>query len=64
MRIKMLDRRHIGVLRGSRARDGNQRLAGSVRDQMKMKVAGVWHLYSSRMRCGQDGEEPASKTAM
>jgi hypothetical protein len=45
-------------LRGSRACDGNQRFTGGVGDQMKMKIAGVGHLYSGRMTCGQEGRNP------
>ena len=40
-RIDMLDRRHIGILRGSRARDRDQRLAGRIRNEMKMEIAGL-----------------------
>src|SRR5205823_9642780 len=33
----MFDRRHGGILRRRRARDRDQRLAGRVRDEMKVK---------------------------
>jgi hypothetical protein len=39
-RIDMLDRGHIGVLRRDRARDGRQRFAGGIGDEVKVKVAG------------------------
>ena len=43
-RIDMFDRRHVGVLRGHRARHRDQRLTGRIGDQMKMKIiAGRWH---------------------
>ena len=38
-RIDVLDRRHLGVLRGRRARDRGQRLAGRVGHQMQMEIA-------------------------
>ena len=34
----MFHRRDVGVLRGNRARHGDQGLTGRVGDQMKMKV--------------------------
>ena len=37
--IDVLDRRHLGVLRGRGARHGGQSLTGSIRDQMQMEVA-------------------------
>ena len=44
-RIDMFDRRHIGILRGHRARHRDQRLAGRIGHQMKMKiVAGRGHV--------------------
>jgi hypothetical protein len=36
--IDMLHRRHIGILRGNRARHGDQSFSGRVGNQMKMKV--------------------------
>ena len=47
-RVKMLDRRHIGVLRRGRARDRDQGFAGRVGHQMEMEIAGVGHLYEDR----------------
>ena len=37
----MFDRGHVSVLRGHRARHRDQRLAGRIGDQMKMKIVAV-----------------------
>ncbi len=37
-RIDMLDSGHVGILRSDRARHRDQRLAGRIGDQMKMKI--------------------------
>ena len=51
-RVKMLDRRDIGVLRRGGARDRDQSFTGGVGNQMEMEIAGVWHLYSCGIACG------------
>ena len=43
-RIDMFDRRHVGILRGHRARHRDQRLTGRIGDEVEMKiVAGRGH---------------------
>ena len=57
-RVKMLDRRHIGILRRGRARDRDQGFTGRIGNQMEMEITGVGHLYSGGTACGQDGRRP------
>src|SRR5689334_2435618 len=57
-RIEVLDRRDIGVLRCRRPRDRDQGLTGRVGYQVKMKITGLWHLYSSQIACGYYGRRP------
>ena len=57
-RVKMFDRRYIGILRRSSARDRDQRFAGRVGNEMEMEITGVGHLYSCRTACGQSGRRP------
>ena len=56
-RMNVLDRRHIDVLRGGRARDREQRLPGCVRDEMQMEeVSGP--VRQSLKTCGRSGSRP------
>ena len=55
-RVKMLDRRHIGVLRGRRARDRDQRFAGRVGNQMQMEITGIGHCMAAGWRVDCWGE--------
>src|SRR5262249_43161755 len=49
-RVNMLDRRNRGVLRGRRTGDGDQRFAGRVGDEMKVKIASCAARHGKRGR--------------
>ena len=57
-RIDVLDRRDLGVLRGRRARDRDQRLAGRVGDEVEVEVAaGALRHDNGGTTCELPGEE-------
>src|SRR5580704_17392192 len=59
----MLDWRCVDVLSRSSTRDGDQRLAGGIRNEVKMEEAGiaVRHQPDSLNFCGQSGRKPCPR---
>ena len=63
-RIDVLHRRHAGILRDHGARDRHQRLAGGVRQTVKVEAVAGDHLRRRRGEVlGMDGDKPADARA-